>query len=164
MHRRLKVGDWERCNHFAIVMVQNILISKKNGFKLFSDMFLLSIRQMSKPKRDMVTAILNTTKPFWFLSHSHIRILNQIHKPLLQCRGRIRGLRNRSKTFHMLEKRVLGHRLQSTILNYMFYRQLGNLLSYKYFMFLYCAINDVMVSRYLTALCHVSSLYVSNQN
>lgn len=76
MHRRLKAGDWDRWNHFAIVMVQNRLISKNTGFKFFSDIFLLSISQMSKPKRDMVTAILNTAKPFWFRSHSHIRILN----------------------------------------------------------------------------------------
>lgn len=63
MYRRLKAEDWDRWNHSAVFMVQNRLISKKTGFKLFSDRFPLRIRQKSKPRRDMVTTILNIAKP-----------------------------------------------------------------------------------------------------
>jgi len=63
MCSRLKAGDWDRWNYFAVVMVPKRLISEKTGFKLFSDRFSLHIRQMSKPIRDIVTATRNIAKP-----------------------------------------------------------------------------------------------------
>lgn len=64
MYRRLKAGSWDRWNHhFVLIMVKKRLVSKKTGFKFFSDRFPLDIRQNSKPRRGIVTSILNIAKP-----------------------------------------------------------------------------------------------------
>lgn len=64
MYRKPKAGEWDRCySTFALTVVSDGWISKKKCFKFFSGRFPLHIRKISKPRRDMVTAILDITKP-----------------------------------------------------------------------------------------------------